>query len=57
MIIAAFALFLVGWTATGSFSGLLTSLTGYVLDYGLKAICIGVPILVIVWLFYKIIKP
>lgn len=57
LIIALIVLFVAGWIATGSLSGLFISVTGYVLDYGLKAVCIAFPVIAIVWLLYKIIKP
>lgn len=57
LIIALIVLFIVGLLATGSLSALLATTMGYVLNYGSKAICIALPIIAIVWLFYKIIKP
>lgn len=57
LIIALIILFIVGLLATGSLSALLATTMGYVLNYGSKAICIALPIIAIVWLLYKIIKP
>lgn len=57
LIIAIIVLFVVGWLATGSLSALFATTMGYVLNYGSKAICIALPVIAIVWLLYKIIKP
>lgn len=57
LIIALIVLFIVGLLATGSLSALFATTMGYVLNYGSKAICIALPVIAIVWLLYKIIKP
>lgn len=57
LIITLILLFVIGWIATGSISDRLMSVTGYAFNYGTKTICIAFPIIVIVWLFYRIIKP